>query len=164
MAIVVILLPFVLLGIGVIFVAFTGGPGAAREAYLSGGGGVFRVVVPLLYLGLGIAVPAAVIASRGEHEGGVGHLEKTGLSSSEEHGKALFRRTCASCHNLDAVNARGVTGPDLDTIGKVTKSRVLSAIRIGGTGDRRMPANLLQGANAQAVAAFVASVAGRGNP
>ena len=84
-------------------------------------------------------MPAAVIASRGEHEGGVGHLEKTGLSAKEEHGKQLFRHTCASCHNLDAVNARGVTGPDLDEIGTVTKARVLSAIKIGGTGDKRMP-------------------------
>jgi mono/diheme cytochrome c family protein len=161
MAVVVILLPFVLLGIGVIFVAFTGGPGAAREAYLSGGGGFFRIAIPLLYIGLGIAVPAAVIASRGEHEGGVGHLEKTGLSAKEEHGKALFRRTCASCHNLDAVNARGVTGPDLDEIGKVTKARVLSAIKVGGTGQKRMPSGLLQGSDADDVATYVSKVAGQ---
>jgi len=161
MAVVVILLPFVLLGIAVIFVAFTGGPGAAREAYLSGGGGLFRIAIPLLYIGLGIAVPAAVIASRGEHEGGVGHLEKSGLSANEEHGKQLFRHTCASCHNLDAVNARGVTGPDLDEIGKVTKSRVLSAIKVGGTGDKRMPSGLLQGSDAEDVATYASKVAGQ---
>ena len=161
MAVVVILLPFVLLGIGVIFVAFTGGPGAAREAYLTGGGGLFRIAIPLIYLGLGIAVPAVVIASRGEHEGGVGHLEKTSLSSRAEHGKGLFRRTCASCHNLDAVNARGVTGPDLDTIGKVTTGRVLSAIKIGGTGQKRMPSGLLQGSDAEDVALYVSKVAGQ---
>jgi cytochrome c553 len=161
MDVVVILLPFVLLGIGVIFVAFTGGPGAAREAYLTGGGGLFRVAIPLLYVGLGIAVPAAVIASRGEHEGGVGHLTKTGISSREEHGKALFKRTCASCHTLDAVNARGVTGPDLDTIGKVTKGRVLSAIKVGGTGQKRMPSGLLQGSDAEDVALYVSQVAGQ---
>ncbi len=161
MAVVVILLPFVLLGIGVIFVAFSGGPGAAREAYLTGGGGLFRIVIPLMYVGLGIAVPAAVIASRGEHEGGVGHLEKTSLSPKAEHGKALFRRTCASCHNLDAVNARGVTGPDLDTIGKVTKARVLSAIKVGGTGQKRMPSGLLQGSDADDVATYVSNVAGQ---
>ena len=161
MAVVVILLPFVLLGIGVIFVAFTGGPGAAREAYLTGGGGAFRVVLPLLYLGLGIAVPAAVIASRGEHEGGVGHLERTKPNSQEQHGKELFRHTCASCHTLAAVNARGVTGPDLDTIGKVTKSRVLGAIKTGGTGQKRMPSGLLQGGDAEDVATYVSKVAGQ---
>jgi mono/diheme cytochrome c family protein len=160
MAVVLILLPFVLLGIGVFFVAFSGGPGAAREAYLTGGGGAFRVLIPLLYLGLGIAVPAAVIAARGESEGGVGHLERTKLSSREEHGKDLFKHTCASCHTLDAVNARGVTGPDLDTIGKVTKQRVLSAIRSGGTGQKRMPSGLLQGSDADDVATYVSKVAG----
>src|SRR4051794_35124767 len=107
MAVLLILLPFVLLGIGVMFVAFSGGPGAAREAYLTGGGGTFRVLIPLLYLALGIAVPAAVIASRGESEGGVGTLEQTKLTKKEQTGKDLFRHTCASCHTLDAVNARG---------------------------------------------------------
>src|SRR5919197_4910647 len=161
MAVLLILLPFVLFGIGVIFVAFTGGPGAAREAYLTRGGGAFRVLIPLLYLGLGIAVPVAVIASRGESEGAVGRLEQTGLSKREEHGKNLFKHTCASCHNLDAVNARGVTGPDLDKIGKVTKQRVLSAIRIGGTGEKRMPSGLLQGKDAEDVALYVSKVAGQ---
>jgi hypothetical protein len=59
------------------------------------------------------------------------------------------------------VNARGVTGPDLDKIGTVTPARVRSAIRIGGTGQNRMPARLMQGRNAQAVATYVASVAGK---
>src|SRR5919197_3938665 len=158
MAVVIILLPFVLLGIGVIFVAFSGGPGAAREAYLTGGGGAFRVLIPLLYLGLGIAVPAAVIAARGESEGGVGHLEQTSLSPREEHGKQLFKHTCASCHSLAAVNARGVTGPNLDKIGNVTKQRVLSAIKIGGNRQKRMPSGLLQGSDAQDVATYVSKV------
>ena len=73
----------------------------------------------------------------------------------------LFAESCAACHNLDAVNARGVTGPDLDQIGTVTPARVLSAIKIGGTGQGRMPANLLQGSNAQAVAKYLATVAGK---
>jgi hypothetical protein len=59
------------------------------------------------------------------------------------------------------VNARGVTGPNLDQIGEVTKQRVLNAIRIGGTGDKRMPAGLLSGGNAKAVAAYLAKVAGQ---
>jgi mono/diheme cytochrome c family protein len=161
MAVVLILLPFVLLGIGVLFVAFSGGPGAAREAYLTSGGGMFRILIPLLYLGLGIAVPAAVIASRGDSAGGVGHLAQTQPSSKEEQGKMLFRHTCASCHTLAAVNARGVTGPDLDSIGKVTKQRVLSAIKIGGTGQNRMPSGLLQGSDADDVATYVSKVAGQ---
>ena len=205
-----VLLPFVLLGVAVVFVASSGGPGKAREAYLTKGGRlfrvtvpilylvlgvgvpaiviasrgeaegakgrlrdislssrdehgkrVFRVTVPILYLVLGVGVPAIVIASRGEAEGAKGRLRDVSLNSRDEHGKRLFRETCASCHSLDAVNARGVTGPDLDEIGQVTKSRVLNAIRIGGTGQKRMPAGLLQGQDADDVAGYVSKVAGR---
>ena len=42
MEVVAFLAPFVLLGVGVIFVAFSGGPGQAREAYLTKGGRFFR--------------------------------------------------------------------------------------------------------------------------
>jgi mono/diheme cytochrome c family protein len=150
-----------LLGIGVIFVAFSGGPGAARQAYMARGGRGFRVLMVLLYVGLGIGVPAAVIAARDEAEGGVGPLEQAELSAREEEGKRLFRQTCASCHNLDAVNARGVTGPDLDDIGEVSRQRVLNAIENGGTGQGRMPAGLLSDADAEAVALYVSRVAGR---
>ncbi len=162
MDVLAILLPFVLLGIAVVFVAFSGGPGRAREVYLTRGGRGFRMVLPLIYIGLGIAVPAAVIANRGESEGGVGTLRTAKLSKSEERGKRLFRQTCASCHDLDAVNARGVTGPDLDELGQVSRRRVLNAIRTGGTGQRRMPAGLLTGSDAHAVAEYVAKVAGKG--
>jgi cytochrome c553 len=161
MEVLVVLVPFVLLGVGVIFVAFSGGPGAARQAYLTRGGRAFRVAVPLLYLVLGVGVPAAVIAGRHESEGATGPLRQINLSSTDERGKTLFRETCASCHNLNAVNARGVTGPDLDEIGQVTRQRVLNAIRIGGTGQKRMPSGLLQGSEARAVAGYVSKVAGK---
>src|SRR2546423_14909473 len=115
MTIVVVLLPFVLLGIAVIFIAFSGGPGAAREAYLTRGNRLFRIAIPVLYVGLGIVVPAVVIANRSEAEGGKGPLRTASLSSKLEKGKLLFRQTCASCHSLSAVNARGLTGPNLDS-------------------------------------------------
>jgi mono/diheme cytochrome c family protein len=156
-----VILPFVVAGVVVIFIAFSGGPSAAREAYLSRGGRMFSVTIVLLYLGLGIAVPAAVIASRGEAEGGVGSLRTEQASKGQETGKELFISTCKSCHNLDAVQAEGVTGPDLDELGGLDKQRVLNAIKNGGTGQDRMPANLLQGTDAQEVAAYVARVAGQ---
>jgi mono/diheme cytochrome c family protein len=152
---------FLALGVAVVFVAFSGGPSAAREAYLTRGRGFFRVVIPVIYIGLGIAVPAVVIAGNGQDEGGTEGLAGKSASSTEERGKDLFRQTCASCHSLAAVNARGVTGPNLDEVGRMTPQRVLNAIRVGGTGQGRMPPNLLQGKDAQEVAAFVASVAGR---
>jgi mono/diheme cytochrome c family protein len=155
-----VLAPFVAAGVVVIFIAFSGGPTAAREAYLTRGGRVFSVTLVLLYIILGIAVPAAVIASREQSEGGVGALRTEKLSPSDERGKTLFISTCKSCHNLDAVQAEGVTGPDLDELG-VDRQRVLNAIKNGGTGQDRMPAKLLQGQDAQAVAAYVARVAGQ---
>jgi mono/diheme cytochrome c family protein len=162
MDVLIILIPFTLLGIGVVFVAFSGGPGRAREMYLSRGGRGFRTLMVVLYLGLGVGVPAVVIATRGEAEGGVGPLRTASLNGADERGKQLFRETCASCHSLRAVNARGVTGPNLDEIGDVTRQRVLNAIRRGGTGQKRMPSGLLRGEDAQDVAGYVSKVAGRG--
>jgi mono/diheme cytochrome c family protein len=155
------LIPWVLIGIAVLFVGFSGGPGRARQAYLTRASLVFKVSVLVVYLGIGLAVPAIILASRTEAEGATNHLQTVLPTGQIQKGKTLFRQTCASCHTLAAVNARGVTGPDLDRIGTMTKARVLSAIRIGGTGQGRMPSGLLQGSNAQAVAAFVSAVAGK---
>jgi mono/diheme cytochrome c family protein len=83
------------------------------------------------------------------------------VSGTLEDGKALFIQTCKSCHTLAAVDAHGVTGPNLDELGGVDKQRVLRAIKVGGTGDGRMPPELLTGADADAVATYVAAVAGR---
>jgi mono/diheme cytochrome c family protein len=156
-----VIVPFVVLGIGVAFVAFSGGPGAAREAYLTRGRRTFPLLILLLYVGLGIAVPAAVIASRGESEGAVGKLRTEQPTTREEQGKELFIQTCKSCHTLAAVNARGVTGPDLDDLGGLDRQRVLNAIKRGGTGQGRMPSGLLQGQDAQDVATYVSQVAGQ---
>ena len=160
MAAIAFVIAFVLLGTGVIFVAYSGGPSRAREAYLTGGRPWFRYLIAAIYIGVGIAVPAIVIASRDKAEGGVSNLKDTQPSKQEAKGRDLFRQTCASCHSLAAVNARGVTGPNLDEIGQVTKARVLNAIKIGGTGQGRMPPRLLEGENAEAVGAYVSKVAG----
>jgi mono/diheme cytochrome c family protein len=154
-------LAFLALGAFILFIAFSGGPSKARQAYLTRGGRFFRIAMPILYIGLGIAIPAVVIASNHQGEGGTPALAGKEAKGDVAAGKTLFRQTCASCHSLAAVNARGVTGPNLDQIGQVTPQRVRNAIKIGGTGQGRMPQNLLQGKNAQDVAAFVSSVAGR---
>ena len=161
MQVLLVIGPFVVLGIIVIFIAFSGSPGAAREAYLTRGGRAFSLTMVLIYAGLGIAVPAAVIASRGESEGAVGPLRTEQPSGDDEEGKALFIQTCKSCHTLAAVNAKGVTGPNLDELGGVDRDRVLHAIKIGGTGDGRMPPGLLNGRDAELVARYVAKVAGQ---
>lgn len=158
------LAPWILIGIGVFFVAFSGGPGAAREAYLTRGRRSFGILIVLVYLVIGVAIPAVVIASRGDREGNSATLSQKKLrdvSGDIRRGKELFAGTCAQCHNLDAVNARGVAGPDLDKIGTVTEARVLSAIKIGGTGQQRMPARLALGKDASDIAKFVTAVAGK---
>jgi cytochrome c553 len=156
-----LILLFVLVGSAVAFVAYSGGPGAAREAYLTRGGTFFKIAIPVLYIGLGVAIPAVVIAGREAKEGNTGSLANTVPSHRLQDGKNLFQATCSTCHSLRAVNARGVTGPDLDGLAPLNKGRVLAAIQNGGTKQRKMPANLLQGENAEAVAEYVAHVAGR---
>jgi cytochrome c551/cytochrome c550 len=161
MEVVAFLAPFVLVGVGIIFVAFSGGPGRAREAYLTKGGRFFRFSMLLLYALLGLAVPALIIAQSGESQGGTPPLQHEEASSELEEGKELFRQTCATCHTLAAANAHGVTGPDLDEIGEMTEERVTQAIKVGGTGQKRMPAGLLEGEDAEAVAKYVSAVAGK---
>jgi mono/diheme cytochrome c family protein len=159
---------FLVLGVGVLFVAFSGGPGQAREAYLTGGRRTFVIAIVLLYIAAGVTIPAVVIADRDEGSGHSQRLASVEGTKRLEDGKDLFRSTCASCHNLDAVNARGVTGPDLDTL-TLERDGVLAAIENGGTidpenqprGSGRMPAGLLQGADAEKVAEYVAAVAGK---
>jgi mono/diheme cytochrome c family protein len=152
-------------GIGVVFVGFSGGPGRARQAYLTRASRTFQISILVIYLGVGIAVPAIILTNRSQAEGATAQLQNKEPSSQVQEGKTLFRQTCASCHTLAAVNARGVTGPDLDRIGLTANAasikRVENAIRIGGTGQDRMPSGLLQGTNAAAVATFVSTVAGK---
>jgi mono/diheme cytochrome c family protein len=160
MEVLLVLVPFLVAGIAIVFIAFSGGPAAAREAYLTRGGRAFRVGMVILYVLLGAAVPVVVIASRGEAEGAVGKTRTASLSEKEKQGKELFRQTCWSCHALAAAGAQGVTGPNLDELAP-DKERVLGAIKRGGTGDGRMPANLLEGEDAENVSAYVAKVAGQ---
>src|SRR3954451_15539494 len=97
------LAPWLLIGLGVIFVAFSGGPGAAREAYLTRGKTAFRIAIPLIYIGLGVAIPAVVIASRGDREGNNAVLSQKAVrdaSADVRKGKQLFIEACAACHNL----------------------------------------------------------------
>jgi mono/diheme cytochrome c family protein len=161
MAVAAFVIGFLALGAIVGYVAFWGGPGGAREAYLTRGRRGFRIAIPILYVALGIAVPALVLAGGNQAKGEGGSLASQEGNPEFNKGKALFRQSCWSCHTLKAAGAQGVTGPNLDSIGTVSEQRVLNAIKIGGTGDGRMPASLQTGANAKAIAYYVSQVAGR---
>jgi len=161
MRVAIFLAPWVMLGAAVLFVAFSGGPGRARQAYLTSGNRGFRLLAPLIFVGVGIAVPALIITDQDQALGGNGALSSQHPTEADEQGKTLFRANCASCHTLAASNARGITGPSLDNLGVLDEKRVVNAIRIGGTGKGQMPAGLLEGENAEAVGKYLARVAGR---
>ena len=175
MATAAFVIAFLAIGAAVAFVAFSGGPSQAREAYLTKGRRGFKIAIPIIYVALGIAVPALVLADRPSAEGSSGTLSAKQGGQVFNEGKALFRENCWSCHTLKAAGARGVTGPNLDQIGTISTQRVLNAILIGGTGDGRMPAMLIPGAcskppchprggsptDAEKVATYVSQVAGK---
>jgi len=173
--VIVFVLFWVLLGLGVFFVAMHGGPRGARETLHTDsklGQRVVTVGIVLLFV-FGLVVPALVLAFNGEHKASVavGGLH---LNGEQQKGRELFARSCAVCHTLAAVKSVGRTGPNLDVrvggdIGGKTpaehkalaKGLVLDAIEKGrARGLGQMPALLYQGKEAEEVADFVATVAG----
>ena len=146
---------WIAIGLAIFLIALGGGPRGARARVLAMSSRparrVFGGVVAALYVGLGIAIPAVVIAGNARVE----------LNASEQRGRELFGRICQQCHTLAEANAVGRVGPNLDKL-KPPKALVLDAVLKGrARGAGRMPAGLYQGKDAQDVAAFVARVAGR---
>jgi mono/diheme cytochrome c family protein len=79
------------------------------------------------------------------------------LTPEQARGKTLFLADCASCHQLADADAKGIVGKNLDT----TRPSAAVVLRSLAVPPKTMPANLLSGADARAVAAYVAAVAGR---
>lgn len=153
---------WVLLGLAVFFVAMSGGPRGARQALYGESKGARRtaaLTITLVFAGMGIAVPAVVIAgNEDDDEAGAARVQ---LTASQERGRELFGQVCQQCHTLAAANAVGRVGPDLDRL-KPPKGLVLDAVVNGRTrGQGTMPAGLYTGRDAEDVASFVAAVAGR---
>jgi len=82
--------------------------------------------------------------------------EEQPLDPEAEKGQDLFVDNCGTCHTLDAAGTQGSIGPNLDEA-QVDEAEVLEVIANGGRGSGNMPANLVTGADAQAVAKFVAA-------
>lgn len=84
----------------------------------------------------------------------------------DSRGAQLFAERCSGCHTLEAAGTEGsnpaerVAGPNLNAR-KETKEQVLYAIRNGGFSGAIMPQNIVVGAEAEAVAEFVAEYAGK---
>ena len=167
--IIVIVLAWVLLGLGVFFVAMRGGPRGARQALHTESQASRRTVTlaVVILVAFGLAVPAIVLAFNGDHKASVG-AGGVQLNAQEQTGRDLFSRSCAVCHTLAATKSVGEIGPNLDIrVGSDIstpagrKALVLSAISEGrARGLGQMPALLYQGKEAEDVADFVAAVAG----
>ena len=157
------------LGLGVFFVAMRGGPRGARESLHTESKLGQRTVMALVAVvfAFGLVVPALVLAFNGADKASVGS-GGVHLDAQEQHGRVLFSESCAVCHTLAATKSEGHVGPNLDVrLGSQIateagrRALVLSAIAEGrARGLGQMPARLYQGKDAEAIADFLAAVAG----
>ena len=151
---------FLVVGLIVVAAAFSGGrrnverpPGPSRR-----GRRAVAAIVGLLIVLLGVLVPALVIAAAKSSDKAPGGIK---LTAADERGREIFAQRCATCHTLRAANAVGKVGPNLDQL-RPPKALILDAIKNGrARGQGQMPADLVDGQDAQEAAAFVAKVAGR---
>ncbi len=162
MAVFALALLFVLLGLGALFLAMTGGPKAARQRLQTqsrrGGRGATLLFV-LSILVLGVAIPGFVIASENSRDS-VPEANVATLTEKQKLGRELFGQRCRNCHTLKAANATAKVGPTLDTPPR-NKALVLDAIENGrANGNGNMPAAVFEGEEAEAVAEFVAVASG----
>jgi mono/diheme cytochrome c family protein len=159
----VFVLVFVGLALGVLFVALSGGTSGARARLASQSRGTRRLALVNFVLGLlilGIGIPAAVIASV-DSRNSIPTANVSNLSAAEEHGRDLFGQRCRNCHTLKAANAVAQVGPNLDNL-RPPKNLVLDAIHNGrARGNGQMAADLVEGQDADDVAAFVAKAVGQ---
>lgn len=164
---------WVVLGVALFFVAIRGGIGGVREIFQTqtlGARRFFSASFVVLYVGFGLVLPAVLLT--GNHANANAQVGGIKLTSAEKTGRELFGQHCAFCHTLAAANAIGKIGPNLDTL-QPAESLVLHTIRNGclqsppsGSaetclGNGTMPANVLQGQQADEVAKFVAKIAGK---
>jgi mono/diheme cytochrome c family protein len=163
MAVLAFVLLFVVLGVGVLFLAMSGGPKGARQRLQTqsrrGRRGA-TLVFALTILVLGIAVPAAVIATE-KGRNSIPEANVKELTDLQERGRELFDQRCKNCHTLAAAKATARVGPNLDQL-QPPKSLVLDAIENGrAAGNGNMARNLVEGEDAEAVAQFVAVAVGQ---
>ena len=159
----IFVLTWVILGLGLLLIALSGGPSGALQRLQSQSRGsrkaaVVLFVVALLVLGVG--VPLAVISSV-EARDDIPEANVSNLTASEEHGRELFGQRCSICHSLKASNAVAQVGPNLDEL-RPPKALVLDALKKGrARGNGQMAAGLYSGEDADDVAAYVAKAVGQ---
>jgi mono/diheme cytochrome c family protein len=157
---------FLVLGLGTLLFAMSGGRGGLGSVLHSQSRGGRRFATVAFFVSLlvfGVAVPAAVIAAVKDNDD-IPHAGITNLTAQEKHGQELFGRRCGLCHSLKAANAVAQVGPDLDQLAPNEKF-VLDAILKGrSNGNGQMPAQIYTGEDAEDVAKFVAKSVGSEEP
>lgn len=154
---------FLLIGLSVFFVAFRGGPSAPATSQAGRRRRIGRpvlLVIAAVFIGFGLVIPLLSLLHNGntQADAAIGGVQ---LTSSEVHGRKVFKERCATCHTLDDAGAVGMVGPNLDDL-RPAKALTLDAIAKGrARGQGQMPAQLVSGPEAQDVAEYVATVAGR---
>ncbi len=113
-----------------------------------------------------ILAVASIACSAGLGACGSQAIEVDGADPQVQHGAELFAERCSGCHTLEAAGTQGSgnrtlkqQGPDLDER-VVTAEDALFAIRNGGFSGAIMPQNIIVGADAEDVAAFIAAYSG----
>jgi mono/diheme cytochrome c family protein len=128
--------------------------------------GVLFVVTAIVF---GAALPLLMLT--GNHSNASAQVSGLKLTPAQKTGRELFGQHCAVCHTLTAANAIGKVGPNLDqlapdvtTILRVIAAGCLPNAPSGAAnsclGQGVMPAQVLEGRNAQDVASFIAKVTG----
>src|SRR3954468_4211703 len=139
----IFVLVWVLLGLGLVLVALSGGPGGALQRIMSTSRAARRTAIALFtiaLLGPGVGGAAAVVASVASNDS-IPEANVSDLTASEQHGRELFGMRCGNCHTLKAANTSGAIGPNLDEL-RPPKALVLNAIENGrAQGNGQMAAN-----------------------
>ncbi|HEX7290598.1 MAG TPA: cytochrome c [Conexibacter sp.] len=155
---------WVLVGLVLFFIALRGGPRGARATLQSqsrGGRRTAIVVFAVFYVALGAVVPVLILVTNGDSADARVNGATIELTQQEQDGRALFGKYCASCHTLAAARADGKVGPNLDQL-MPPEGLVADAVERGRQrGSGTMPEGIVQGEDVDAVAAFVAAVAGK---
>ena len=164
---------WVVLGLGIFFVASRGGLAGARAVFQRqspAGRTAIGTIFAITYIGFGVAIPLAFLI--GNHSKANAQVGGIKLAAADKHGREVFGQRCGVCHTLAAANAVGKVGPNLDVI-QPTYQLTLHTIENGclqnpppGSqeaclGYGTMPADVVQGADARDVARFVSKVAGK---
>jgi cytochrome c551 len=155
-----------------LFVLATRGTGTVAHARRDPGRRGSNITITMFVVTavvFGVGLPLLMLT--GNHHNASAQVGGVKLTNAAKSGRELFGEHCGVCHTLAGANAVGKVGPNLDIL-KPAQSTVLNTINNGclpnpakGSnegclGQGVMPAAVVQGQEAQDVAAFVAKVAG----